>query len=192
MKKICAMILTAVLLLLILPSATAEKETSLRGYNGTYQYVHLGNYPYDSDEIIMGNDPYGAEKVDIRPVLWRILSLEDDTLLLLTEYVIELQQVTFINDAEAIKHHDYPVLEKFAESDLCRWMNTDMFEHLFGDDPIVNAMLAEGENGERGRLFCLTDKQFCNGSYGFRSNKKPASVRIGAPGTGPDRCASAG
>ena len=180
MKKICAAILAAVLLLLLLPPAVAEE---LRGYNGTYVYVQLGNYPYNCKDIIMGNDPFAGDQsgVEIQPVLWRILSLEEGTYLMITEHVIELQQVTFINDPDRIKHYDYPVLEKFADSDLCHWMNSDMFEHLFGDDPLVNAMLPEGEDGERGRLFCLTDKQFCKGEYGFRSNKDPAKVRVATP-----------
>lgn len=184
MKKICAVVLAAVLLFSLLLPALAEEEgdSVLRGFNGTYQYVLLGNYPWDSEGIVMGNDPYGSKDVEMRPVLWRILSREEGTLLLITEYVIELQQVTFVNDPDKIKHYDYPVLERFADSDLCHWMNTDMFDHLFGQDPLVNAMLNETDKlGDRGRLFCLTDVQFCQSSYGFRANKKPTGLRVAAP-----------
>ena len=104
MKRICVIFLAAVLLLLSLPPAFAEEKEEhpvFRGFDGGYQYVLLGEYPYDCDGIIMGNDPYSSDvKTEVQPVLWRILSLEDNTLLMLTEYVIELQQVQFINDPE--------------------------------------------------------------------------------------------
>ena len=184
MKKICVLFLTALLLLAVLPLAVAEEETAFRGYNGKYQYVLLGSYPYDAEGLVFGNHPFESEtKVTEAPVLWRILALEDNTLLMLTEDVIELQQVTFINDPEMIdsKKYEYPVLEKWAESDICHWMNTEMIDHLFGQDPIVNAMLPEGENGENGKLFCMTDAQFVRSSYGWRPNKDPTSVRVAAP-----------
>ena len=190
MKKICAILMIALLLLMSLPPAISEEEHPVfHGFNGTYQYVLLGSYPWKTvnrKDIIMGNDPYssGVETED-EPVLWRILSLEDGTLLMLTEYVIELQQVAFINDPEKVDSKKYeknlPFLEDYSVTDLCRWMNTDMFNRLFGTDPIVNAMLAEGENGKNGRLFCMTDVQFCKSSYGWRANKKPTGVRVAAP-----------
>ena len=173
------------------PAISEEKEEHpvFHGFNGTYQYVLLGSYPWKTvnrKDIIMGNDPYssGVETED-EPVLWRILALEDGTLLLLTEYVIELQQVAFINDPEKVDSKKYeknlPFMEDYSVTDLCRWMNTDMFNRLFGADPIVNAMLAEGENGKNGRLFCMSDVQFCKSSYGWRANKKPTGVRVAAP-----------
>ena len=60
MKKICILILLAALLLLTIPLAAAEDTSVLRGYSKGYQYVLMGNYPYDSDGLVWGNDPYGS------------------------------------------------------------------------------------------------------------------------------------
>lgn len=178
MKKICILILLAALLLLTIPLAAAEDTSVLRGYSKGYQYVLMGNYPYDSDGLVWGNDPYGSGNTKDEPVLWRILSVEDNTVLLLTEYVIELQQVTFIHDEEAIKHYDFPRHEKYSQTDLCHWINEEMLPHLFDQDPLVYALMEEGENG---RLFCLTSKQLLRSDYGFRETVKPTKVRITTP-----------
>ncbi len=181
MRKIFVLLLVAVLCLAVFPQAGADETPAFRGYNGKYQYVLLGNYPHDAEGLVFGNHPFESDvKVTEEPVLWRILALEDNTLLMLTEDVIELQQVTFINDPEVIdsKLYEYPVLEKWAESDICKWMNTEMIDHLFGQDPIVNAMLEEGENG---KLFCMSDAQFVRSRYGWRPNKDPTSVRVASP-----------
>ena len=178
MKKICILILLAALLLLTIPLAAAEDTSVLRGYSKGYQYVLMGNYPYDSDGLVWGNDPYGSGNTKDEPVLWQILSVEDNTVLLLTEYVIELQQVTFIHDEEAIKRYDFPRHEKYSQTDLCHWINEEMLPHLFDQDPMVNALMEEGENG---RLFCLTSKQLLRSDYGFRSTVKPTKVRVTSP-----------
>ena len=178
MKKICILILLAALLLLTIPLAAAEDTSVLRGYSKGYQYVLMGNYPYDSNGLVWGNDPYGSGNTKDEPVLWRILSVEDNTVLLLTEYVIELQQVTFIHDEEAIKRYDFPRHEKYSQTDLCHWINEEMLPHLFDQDPLVYALMEEGENG---RLFCLTSKQLLRSDYGFRETVKPTKVRITTP-----------
>ena len=178
MKKICMLILLAALLLLAISPAAAEDNSVLRGYSKGYQYVLMGNYPYDSDGLVWGNDPYGSGNTKDEPVLWRILSVEDNTVLLLTEYVIELQQVTFIHDEEAIKRYDFPRHEKYSQTDLCHWINSEMLPHLFDQDPIVNALMEEGENG---RLFCLTSKQLLKSDYGFRGTVEPTKVRVTSP-----------
>ena len=178
MKKICILILLAALLLLTIPLAAAEDNSVLHGYSKGYQYVLMGNYPYDSDGLVWGNDPYGSGNTKDEPVLWQILSVEDNTVLLLTEYVIELQQVTFIHDEEAIKRYDFPRHEKYSQTDLCHWINEEMLPHLFDQDPLVYALMEEGENG---RLFCLTSKQLLRSDYGFRETVKPTKVRVTTP-----------
>ena len=178
MKKICILILLAALLLLTIPLAAAEDNSVLRGYGKGYQYVLMGSYPYDSDGLVWGNDPYGSGNTKEEPVLWRILSVEDNTVLLLTEYVIELQQVTFIQDEKAIKRYDFERHEKYSQTDLCHWINEEMLPHLFDQDPLVNALMEEGENG---RLFCLTSQQLLRSDYGFRETVKPTKVRITSP-----------
>ena len=169
MKKIWKLLLLTALLVLILnPVSGAEDNSLLRGYSKSYQYVLLGEYPYEKDGTV-------------KPVLWKILSVEDGTVLMMTDNVIDLQQVVFFRDAKAIDNHKYPKLYSYADSDLCKWMNTEMLSTLFGQDPIANALLPEGENGSHGKVFCLSAEQFVNTKYGFRPNKHPAKVRIAAP-----------
>ena len=168
MKKICTILLIALLFLLLGSASVTADNSVIRGYSKTYQYIQLGEYPYEQDGTV-------------KPVLWKVLSVEDGTVLMISEYVIDLQQVVFFRDAKAIDNHKYPKLYSYADSDLCQWMNTEMLNTLFGKDPISNALLPEGENGSHGKVFCLSAEQFVNTKYGFRPNKHPAKVRIAAP-----------
>ena len=77
MKRICTLLLCALLLCLTV-CVIAEDEFTLRGYDkkaGGYQYIQLGEFPQDADSTV-------------RPILWRVLSVEDDQAYLLSEYVL--------------------------------------------------------------------------------------------------------
>lgn len=69
------------IVLMLMPALNAPAESILRGYEkgAGYQYVLLGEYPYEKDGTIA-------------PVLWRILDVENGRALLLTEYIIDTQQ----------------------------------------------------------------------------------------------------
>ena len=141
------------LILLLLPAAVLGEE--MRGYikGQGYQYVNLGEYPYEKDGTV-------------RPVLWRILSVEDGNALLLTEYVIDTSQVIFDDNINNIKGvtHDYRWIDTYEESDLYKYLNTEMIGKLFGDDPVTNSFIEEPGGG---RLFILTTEQYTNTDYGF-------------------------
>jgi len=73
MKRVFILMLT----LLMLMSTFACADTDLRGYakKDGYQYVQLGAFPQDADGTV-------------RPILWRILSVNDQYAYLLSEYVL--------------------------------------------------------------------------------------------------------
>ena len=80
MKKICTILLIALLFLLLGSASVTADNSVIRGYSKTYQYIQLGEYPYEKDGTV-------------KPVLWKVLSVEDGTVLMISEYVIDLQQV---------------------------------------------------------------------------------------------------
>ena len=137
-------------------SGHSEGTEMLRGYSkeAKYQYVLLGQYPY-------------TEEGDIEPVLWRVLDVRDGRMLLLTEYVIDTSQIIFEDDPKIIESHSYPHINSFTESDLLPELNTTYMDRLFGDDPIRDAMIPEGELG---KLFILSQEQFLNTDYGFTNS----------------------
>ena len=155
MRRRLLVLFLAVLALIPL-SGLADGTEVLRGYSraSKYQYVTLGQYPYTAEG-------------DIAPVLWRVLDVRDGKMLLLTEYVIDTSQIIFEDDPKIIENHSYPHINSFAESDLMPELNTTYMDRLFGDDPIRDAMIPEGEIG---KLFILSQEQFLNTDYGFTNS----------------------
>jgi len=143
------------LLVLLLPAA-ALAQADICGYakGQGYEYVQLGEYPYEAD---------GTKK----PVLWRVLDTTDGKALLLTEYIIDTQQAIFETDQKVIENRTYRRISSYAESDLMPWLNTEGLDTLLGDDPIRNALVEEAGGG---KLFILTSEQFLTTSYGFAAD----------------------
>ena len=140
------------LLLLVFCFSTAAAE-GLRGYNkemGGYQYLQLGTYPYEQDG-------------QVAPVLWRVLEVKDQEALLMTEYVIECKQVTFIDNEKDREKHNYPDLTDFQDSDLAKWLNSDMIFSMFAEDPMINAV----KETERGKLWLLDYDELTRIDWGF-------------------------
>lgn len=147
----------AILLVLCMTPALAETE-ELRGYikGQGYQYVQLGDYPYERD---------GTEA----PVLWRILAVEDGNALLLTEYVVDTQQVIFETDKKKIEKRQFRQINSYAESDLYVWMNTVALDTLLDpEDPLRGALVEEPGGG---KFFILTSEQFLTTAYGFANDR---------------------
>ena len=144
---------TLFLCMSMLLSAHAEMRGYIKGEG--YEYVHFGQYPYESDATV-------------RPVLWRILEVKDKTALLLTEYIIDTDQIIFVTDQKIIDNHSYRRIESFEESDLFPMLNGDYLDRLLGDDPIRNALIPQS-NGAL--LFLLTDNDYLNTDYGFANQR---------------------
>lgn len=160
--------LTAVLLLCLMPLMAGAEE--LRGYvkGQGWVFAQMGQYPYEKDGTV-------------KPVLWRVLSIENDQALLITEYVIDTQQVIFESDPKKIEKYDYRRITCFEESDMFPWINTVMIDTMFGTDPIRNVLIPE-DNGAS--LFILDNEEFLNPKYGFSAtkwNNQPSRHATGTP-----------
>ena len=168
MKKILALII-AVALAAALPVYAEEggenDASRLDKDNGMHKYMLMGEYPYEKD---------GTPA----PVLWKVLAVEDGTVLMFAEKILDLQQVMFYEIYEQKRTYDYPAVESYAKTDLCRWMNTEMIGTLFHDDPLYNALM---EEEDRGKLFCLVSPQLVSTGYGFTANKLLTPRRVAAP-----------
>ena len=160
--------LLALLMLCSIP-AMAE-EHGLRGYikGQGWNFVHMGQYPYEKDGTV-------------RPVLWRVLEVEEDVALLITEYVIDTQQVIFETDQKKIDNYDYRLISCYEESDLHPWLNTVCIETLFGNEPLRSHLVPDETRGE---LFILNMDEFRTPKYGFSANtwgNQPSRQATGTP-----------
>ena len=155
MKNMFRIALCLVLCLSVLAISAAMAETQLRGYDKNapkgqkYQYVVLGDYPYEKNG-------------DTKPVLWWVLGVKDGQALLLSDMILDTQQVMYCDERDA-ESRNFRRMTDFAESDLCAWMNSTMLETLLGDDPMVNALVET----HFGKLYPLTDEQMLTRAYGF-------------------------
>lgn len=149
MKKALLLILMAICLLPV----SAQGAPALRGYTEEegYQYVHLGMYPYEEDGTA-------------RPVLWRVITTENDQVLLMTEYIIDTMQVQFVSDQKAAKNKKYPNAQTYKETDMYNYLNTTALDTMLGDNPIRSALI---EQEETGLLFLAGEDILRNTAYGF-------------------------
>lgn len=88
------MVLLVLILLIVCSSASIAQEDmpiELNGYdyNGAYQYIELGYYPFTST---------GSEQ----PILWRVLSVHGDMALLRSEYAIDVFHGNKYSDIDSI------------------------------------------------------------------------------------------
>lgn len=160
--------LLALLMLLSIPAMAEEYD--LRGYikGQGWKFVNLGQYPYEKDGTVA-------------PVLWRVLEIENDVALLITEYAIDTQQVIFEKDQKKIDNYDYRRINRYEESDLMPWLNTVCIETLFGGDPVRNLLIPDQTRGE---LFILNMDELRNPAYGFSANtwgEQPSRQAAGTP-----------
>ena len=163
-------LLIALLAMLLLSVAAVAEEYDLRGYikGQGWKFVQLGQYPYEKN---------GA----VAPVLWRVLEIQDDVALLITEYVIDTQQVIFETDQKKIDNYDYRRITCYEESDLMPWLNTVCIETLFGGDPVRSLLIPDETRGE---LFILNMDELRNPAYGFSANtwgEQPSRQASGTP-----------
>ena len=153
-KKLCLVLCALTAFALFMPQALAE--AGLRGYDKSYpkaeryQYVLLGDYPYEKD---------GAAK----PVLWQVLGVNNGEALLFSDIILDTQQVMYCDNEKDSNNHDFRRMNDFSESDLCAWMNSTMLETLLGNDPMLGALVET----HYGRLYPLTDEQMLTPAYGY-------------------------
>ncbi len=126
----------ALALLAVLCAGAASAEGALRGYSKDegYVYVHLGRYPQ-------------TEVGDIRPILWRVLSVDGEKAFLLSEYVLFARAMhTSLKDYRDVLKGD------FAQTELCHYLNTTFSGDAFTEEE--TEMLLPCENF--GKIFLLS------------------------------------
>ena len=160
-----------------IPVATPEKveevvDTPIRSWDkeAGWQYLQVGEYMYEKD---------GA----MAPVLWRVLFVEDNKALMITEYVIDLCQPYPMDNK---KDYDYykeykhksrlPKLESVEETEMPQWFATVMYPVLIGEDPIGEAFVDSGS----GKLFTMPTEEWARTDYGFtkKNSTLPNKSRI--------------
>ena len=160
MKTALRRIAVLLLLLLMLPldSLAAAK---LRSYSENaptkaqrYQYVQLGTYPYEADGTV-------------KPVLWKVLYVENDQALLFSDLILDKQQVVYAKTREIQLKRKFRRVKDYTETDLYTWMNKTMLKTLLGKDDMRKALVET----QYGKLYPLTDEQLMTPAYGFSSQR---------------------
>ncbi len=158
--------LAALLLLLCLlgtaGGAGAAKVSDLRGYlaeEESYQYVQLGTYPQ-------------AEDGTPAPVVWRVLLAEDGVATVMSEMILDVQQVVLTPNFEMTQKRKYRRFVTFPESDLAIWMNGEMLDTLCAEQDFRDA-LVETDNG---LIYPLTNAEMMNEAYGFPHTKSGSTI----------------
>ena len=175
MKKICFLTLFICIILFFCLSPVLAAE-QIRGYDHTdriFQYVSLGSYPYEEDGTV-------------RDVLWRVLTVEDDQALLLTENIIDARQIIFVTDKKVIENHTFRRISSYPESDLFAWLNSECLDTMFGNDPIRQALMEDPFNGYLHPLSkenYLDEEHygFSKGQWGEELNAYPRRQAVATP-----------
>ncbi len=153
MKRLISLLVLAASILAFLPCAPAEDGTGqaegaglLRGYDKKkgYVYVTLGNYPTEKDGTV-------------RPILWRVLSTDDISAYLLSEYILEAGQI----------HSDRRTYRSWDTSDLFYYLNGTFLDTAFaGDDKKLLSIRTE----DGGLVTLITASEMQSAELGFVSN----------------------
>ena len=158
MRKLIRFVCLLMAMMCLLPALAEETHPVLRGWDKKegYQYLTLGTFPQTAE----------GERL---PILWRVLSVEGDKALLLSEYVLEARPL----------HGDY---KQYANKPTNKknpgfngdFTQTDMAKYLGGDftanfTPEELAVLAADET--LGLFFLLSGDDLKNKAYGFTSNE---------------------
>ena len=151
-----SVLLAAVLLLL----SAALGEGTLKGYSKEdgYTYLLLGRYP----QTAAG---------DIEPILWRVLTTDDEKAYLLSEYIL-FARALHNNRNEYAKFKG-----DFAQTELCQYLNTTFTEAAFTEEEL--SMLLPCEN--YGKVFLITREDMKNREIGlgaWTSKKDPTLKQI--------------
>lgn len=143
MKKLTALLLTVLLLCM---AAAATADAALRGWDAAngYVYVEFGRYPYEADGTI-------------RPILWRVLTVDGEKAYLCSEFVLFAQPMH-------IDYRGYSKLGKdFGQTDMCRVLNGVFLDSAFS--PAEQQLLLPCET--YGKVFLLDSEDVKNKSIGM-------------------------
>lgn len=172
MKKTTLFLLLCLCLCLF--SSAVFAEASLRGYDkeSGYQYVTLGAYPQTVDGGTIGDvntawkwkgsvlkDTEGRS-FDPEPILWRVLSVDEEKTFLLSEYILFASPMQL----------DYRQYKKdkgaYALTDQCALLNGDFASAAFTEEE-MNMFLPREDFG---KIFILSTAELKDKTLGFTNN----------------------
>ena len=156
MRKLLRLI--SLLLAMLSLCSCALGEEALRGYDSKtgYVYLTLGTFPQTKT---------GEEL----PILWRVLSVEDDRALLLSEYVLEARRIhgDYKESANKPTHKTKPGFDgDFTQTAMSRYLNGEITARFTAGEL---ALVAPDETF--GFFFLLSSDDLKNAAYGFTSNQ---------------------
>ena len=169
-KRRLAGMLAGILLML---AVAASAEVSLPGYSAEtgYTYVTFGSYPQwidggEPEEMawtwsrnkLLDNPP----KVDASPILWRVLTGDDEQVFLLSEYVL-FAMAMHPDMKEYVKIKGY-----FPDTQLGKYLNQEFLADAFS--PAEQGSIRENEDGTLVTL--LTAEELNNKAWGLGKNTK--------------------
>lgn len=146
--RLTALLLALTMLLSLTAAATADGE--LRGYDKSAGYVYL----------TMGEYPQTAEG-DIQPILWRVLSVDEEKAFLCSEYILLAHRI-HPDDKEWIAFD-----ADLKQTEIWDYMNNDFLPNCFTADE--QALILSTE--ELGSMFLLSREELNDKSLGFGTNK---------------------
>ena len=133
---------------LLAAAGLAAGESALRGYSKEdgYVYLRLGQYPQTADG-------------GIEPILWRVLTTDDEKAYLLSEYIL------FARALHTSRKEYEQFGGDFAQTELCHYLNTTFAEQAFTEDEM--SMLLPCENF--GKVFLVTRDEMKDKKIGLSS-----------------------
>lgn len=143
------LILAAVLIL----AAPALAESGLRGYTKEegYVYLHLGQYKQTADG-------------GIEPILWRVLTTDDEKAYLLSEYILFARAMH-----PNLKEYRDVIKGDFAQTELCQYLNTTFAEEAFTEEEMSMLLPCE----DFGKVFLISRDDIYNRNIGLGVWSKP-------------------
>ena len=146
-RRRAALLLALMCALAVLP---AGAETALRGYTKSdgYVYAALGRYRQDEDG-------------GVRPIVWRVLRVENDRAYVVSEYVLINHRI-HPDDQEYIAFGG-----EFRKTEMWDFLNGEFAQEAFTEEE-WNALV---DTEEFGRMFLLSKEDLKDKSIGFGTDK---------------------
>ena len=161
MRKLLRFVCLLMTMMCLFPCVLAEEkgdELPLRGWDKKegYAYLTLGAFPQTAE----------GERL---PILWRVLSVKDGRVLILSEYVLEARPL----HGDYTQYANKPTNKKkpgfsgdYNQTDMAKYLNGE-FTANFAQGELD--ILAEDET--LGMFFLLSGDELKNKAYGFTSNE---------------------
>ena len=145
-KLLCLALLVLMTLSGVLPAEAADVN-DIRGYtkSGGYVYVTFGSYPTEADGTV-------------KPILWRVLKVENGEAYLLSEYILFGAPV----------HGDYEHYQGWENSDLYRYLNSVFLSDAFTASEQAALLIRTEDNA---LVTLITSDEMKDASIGFSSNQ---------------------